>query len=158
MRSKITIKPADKNLGIVILNTDDYINQCLKILSDPNAYRQAKRYPHEQIQEKLTNLLINFKSDLCHVNEELYAYLQPSSNFQTPQFYGLPKVHKQFQHLPPLRPIVSHCNSQLNPTAKLLDHCLQPLAKTYPVTYKMLLNSPLSFKTYMYQTMPFLYL
>ena len=93
MRSEITIKPTDKNLGIVILNTDDYINQCLKILSDPNAYRQAKRYPHEQIQEKLTNLLINFKSDLCHVNEELYAYLQPNSNFQTPQFYRLPKVH-----------------------------------------------------------------
>ena len=28
-RQSITIKPADKNLGIVILNTDDYITACL---------------------------------------------------------------------------------------------------------------------------------
>ena len=34
--------------------------------------------------------------------------------------------------VPPLQPIVSHCNSQLHPTARLLDHCLQPLAKVHP--------------------------
>ena len=26
---RITIKPADKNLGIVILNAEDYIDQCM---------------------------------------------------------------------------------------------------------------------------------
>ena len=104
----------------------------MQILLDSKTYRQTQRYPHEQIQEKLTNLFVNFKTELSHLSKELYAHLQPNSNFQTPQFYGLPKIHKQFQHLPPLRPIVSHCNSQLNPTARLLDHCLQPLAQTYP--------------------------
>ena len=29
-RQEITIKPADKNLGIVLLDTKDYISQCLK--------------------------------------------------------------------------------------------------------------------------------
>ena len=113
------------------MNTQDYIEQCMKSLSDVNIYRQTQSYPHEQIKEKVTNLLVSFKSELFHLNKQLYTYLQPSKNFQIPQFYGLPKIHKQFQHLPPLRPIVAHYNSQLNPTAKLLDHCLQPLAKTY---------------------------
>ena len=34
MKSTVTIIPADKNLGIVILNTDDYVNQCIVTLSD----------------------------------------------------------------------------------------------------------------------------
>ena len=28
-KSEVTIKPADKNLGVVILNTNDYIQQCM---------------------------------------------------------------------------------------------------------------------------------
>ena len=47
-----------------------------------------------------------------------YAYLQPSSNFQTPQFYELPKV--QFQHLPTLRPIHA-----VNPS--LIQQTVRPL-------------------------------
>ena len=34
MSNEIIIKPADKNLGIVLLTTDDYIAQCTKHLSD----------------------------------------------------------------------------------------------------------------------------
>ena len=131
-KSEVTIKPADKNLGVVILNTNDYIQQCMLILSDSNTYRLTSSYPQEQIREKLTNLLIKFKPHLHSLNKNLHEHLQPKRNCQTPQLYGLPKIHKQFDHLPPLRPIISHCNSMLNPTARLLDHCLQPLAQSYP--------------------------
>ena len=109
------------------MNTNDYIEQCMKVLSDVNTYRRTKSYRYELVKEKLTNLLVSFKSELL----QTVVYIQPNTNFQIPQFYGLPKVNEQFQHLPPLRPIVAQCNSQLNPTAKLLDHCLQPLAKSY---------------------------
>ena len=131
-RSIITIKPADKNLGVVILNTEDYIKQCMAILSDANTYRQADSYPQEEIKKKLVNLLINFKPYLLNTHKQLSDYLQPKCSQQVPQFYGLPKIHKKFDQLPPLRPIVSHCNSTLNPTARLIDHCLQPLAQSYP--------------------------
>ena len=104
----------------------------MSLLSDSNTYRQTLKYPQEKIQTKLNNLLINFKSLLQSTNKRLYEFLSPKANHQTPQLYGLPKLHKQFDILPPLRPIISHCNSSLNPTARLLDHCLQPLAQSYP--------------------------
>ena len=131
-RTKITIKPADKNLGTVILDTDDYIKQCMTVLSDTNTYRQAQSFPCRQIHTELTNILVHFKPQLDSTNNKLYDYLQPKTDRPTPQFYGLPKVHKKFDHLPPVRPIISHCDSMLNPTARLLDHCLQPLTKSYP--------------------------
>ena len=29
----LTIKPADKNLGLVVMNTDDYLQQCTELLT-----------------------------------------------------------------------------------------------------------------------------
>ena len=52
-------------------------------------------------------------------------YLLPTEKkYQTPKFYALPKMHKKFTQLPPLRPIVLHSDSILAPTARLLDHTL----------------------------------
>lgn len=43
----ITIKPADKNLGIVILNSKDYVTQCLLHLSS-NTFCQSNRFFSKQ--------------------------------------------------------------------------------------------------------------
>ena len=66
-------------------------------------------------------------------NKKLYLYLQPqSTDTQIPKFYGIPKIHKKYHTLPPMRPIVANNNSPLTPTARFLDHILQPVACTYP--------------------------
>ncbi len=59
--------------------------------------------------------------------------LLPANNHRTPQFYGLPKLHKEFTHIhvPPIRPIVSYTNSLLSHTAAFIDRVLQPLACSY---------------------------
>ena len=43
-RTVITVKPADKKLGIVLMNTDDYISHCLRLLSDTRTYRLAPEW------------------------------------------------------------------------------------------------------------------
>jgi hypothetical protein len=59
----LTIKPADKNLGIVIMNTDDYLLQCSKLLTSETTYRLAQTYPKEDIARQLTDTLVSFHSN-----------------------------------------------------------------------------------------------
>ena len=39
--------------------------------------------------------------------------------------YGIPKVHKTFTRIPPMRPIIAQSGS------RFIDHVLQPLAQSY---------------------------
>ena len=129
----ITIKPADKNLGVVILDTTDYINQCIAHLATPS-YNLVAEFPIA-LKKELENIIISFKDDLTYniiKSKSLYHHLLPNTKHRIPKFYGLPKVHKQFDKIPPLRPVVSHSNSLLSTTAKFLDFILQPIAKSYP--------------------------
>ena len=132
-RQTLTIKPADKNLGVVIMNTDDYLQQCTKLLTNTTTYRPAETYPKDDMARKLTDTLISFNSQLIGYIKKLYEYLQPKPNqAQIPKFYGIPKIHKKYDTLPPMRPIVAHTSSLFTPTARFLDHLLQPVAQTYP--------------------------
>ena len=133
INDKIIIKPADKNLGLVLLNTDDYITQCVNLLSDSNTYRPASSYPKNEIKRLINNTIISFKPQLFQFSKRLYQFLTSEPDHcRTPQFYGIPKVHKEFTTIPPVRPIISQCSSILNPTARFIDHVLQPLAQAYP--------------------------
>ena len=44
---------------------------------------------------------------------------------RTPVFYGLPKIHKQFKNIPPLRPIVSAYNSCTTRLSEYIDSYLK---------------------------------
>ena len=133
LKSTITIKPADKNLGVVVLDTTDCVAQCIEILSDDSTYIRAVNYPFETIHKAIKEVLCRFLSSLNTYDKRLYKFLLPdNTHHQVPRFYGVPKIHKKFDHIPPLRPIIANCNSPLTPVAKFLDHVLQPLAQVYP--------------------------
>ncbi len=130
-RSKITVKPADKNLGLVVLDTNDYLHLCATHLANPNTYQQTKSFPPAAIQKELQNTLSEHSKSL-RIHKKLYNFLSPDQKrSQIPRFYGIPKVHKSYEFLPPIRPIVSHSNSQLSPSAHFIDHVLQPIARSY---------------------------
>ena len=115
------------------MNTDDYLQQCAKLLQDTGTYRLSQTYPEHDISQKLMNILISFKSQLTGYNKKLCDFLQPNPRkTQVPRFYGIPKIHKKCDPLPPIRPIVAHTNSLLAPVAHFLDHVLQPIAQAYP--------------------------
>ena len=114
------------------MNTDDYIQQCMVHLTDTNTYRLATHYPTDAIRKELSHILIAFKSQLTSYSKVLYKYLNEEPHKpRTPLFYGIPKRHKKYSHLPPLRSIVSQTASILSPTAQFIDHILQPLARSY---------------------------
>ena len=121
-------KPADKNLSIVLLNTNDYITQCTNHLSDTNTYWLASKYP-KNIKKQLRNTIISFKPQISLYSKKLYEFLlSEPDHCHIPQ---IPKIHKKFTQVPPVRPIISQCSSVFNPTARFIDHVLQPLAQSY---------------------------
>ena len=64
VKSEVTIKPVDKNLGIVILNTDDYLAQCAKHLSDTITHRLVNSFHKNEFRRQITNTVIVFKTQL----------------------------------------------------------------------------------------------
>lgn len=129
--ARITIKPADKNLGIVIMDTDDYISKCTEHLNS-KTYQLVDQYPTRQIERSVETILDEFKPALFLYNKRLYHFLRPKpAEGQIPKFYGIPKIHKTFVNLPPVRPIVAQCSSMLAPSAKFIDHILKPLSQSY---------------------------
>ncbi len=132
LRTELTIKPADKNLGIVLMDTDDYLQQCTTILNDNTTYRLAQDYPTSDIEHELYTTVSSFFRQIKSLHKNLYDFLIPKTrNTKPPNFYGLPKMHKQFLTFPPMRPIVSHSNSILSASASFIDHTLQPIACSY---------------------------
>ncbi|XP_064399316.1 uncharacterized protein LOC135345790 [Halichondria panicea] len=133
------------------MNTRDYIQICASQLADTNTYVQVDTFPATTIHRNLQNTLIEH-SRVLKPHKNLHNFLLPQPNkTQTPKFYGIPKIHKKFTSLPPVRPIVSHSNSLLAPTAKFIDHVLQPLARSHQDS---LLNSSSLLRILQYMHIP----
>ena len=114
------------------MNSDDYITQYMLHLTDKSTYSLVPTYPSNTIKQQLQNRFIDFKSDF-QPHKHLYkSLLNETRHTQTPQFYRIPKIHKQFTYLPPIHPIDAQTNSILSLSASFIDHVLQPLARSYP--------------------------
>ena len=128
----IIIKPADKNLGLTILDREWYVNEAYnKHLLVKKTYRPtpAKSIPIHIIIADLTQLVKNMRK-VNAINEQQYIFaLSCTSQYRVPVFYLLPKLHK-----PKLagRPITSSVNWILHPLSKILDDMLQPFLKKTP--------------------------
>ena len=121
----IIIKPADKGGSIVIMNSDDYINACFDTLADPNFYEELPSDPNPDYRAKIDQRIDELLSSEL-INEFEASKLKSGS--RTSQFYGLSKLHKEYDTFPPLRPICNGFNSCTLKIAQFLDVFLKPLA------------------------------
>ena len=90
----IIIHSADKGGKIVIVNRNEYIEECNKQLSDSTFFEQTDESNLQKQNTKLTNEIMNVKAN-NYITEKEYKFL--SKHFhssRTPIFYELPKIHK----------------------------------------------------------------
>ena len=92
---EIMLKPADKNLGIVILSTDDYLHLCTQQLADASTYRQCTGYPKETISTKIKETVSRFTSHVKSIHKQLYDFLTPHPRHQPSMAY-----QKSIKHSP----------------------------------------------------------
>jgi hypothetical protein len=149
----IVIKPADKNLGLCIMNRVAYKIMCLKHLNDTSTYLRIDSFNPTQCFDALRAILIKYsllysskkrdRSEQHLTLSRLAACLlqlnEPPNHprLRVAPFYCLPKLHKSYSDsIPPGRPIVSSQSTVTYYTSQYLDKRLQPFIKS--------LNTPCS--------------
>lgn len=133
----LIVKPADKNLGLTLLDKSWYDNEVMRQLGDSKTYKEVDSASmHIQIKRIYATLIRMF--DTAHkdgiLSDNVLTYIRnrikPDSTI-IPRFYCLPKIHK-----PTLsgRPIVPSHSWITTPASIWLDHILQPLVREFIYT------------------------
>lgn len=129
----ITFKPADKNLGLVLLDTINYNNEIYRQLSDKLTYKLVSQSEVETIKIELYSLIqIKANSIKIH-NPQIAKFLQTKftiDNCIIPEIYILPKIHKS-----PIvgRPIVPSQNWITAGASIVVDYFLQFIVKKFSI-------------------------
>jgi len=147
----ITIKPADKNLGMCLVDTDWYNAQLTRMLQDRITYKpfnfidnNGRPCSLKQLQERIYLELKRIASEgqrtleswHPQLAEQALKYLTHASTTTTckvPDIYLLIKVHKAAGLSG--RPIVPSTHWLTTPASVLVDHLLQEIMRDAGVTH-----------------------
>ena len=152
------MKKADKGGSITIINTSDYIADCVLLLNDANTYQTTS----SEIIDKHVTEAENLVKTLADSNRQIIHDLLPDQP-RAGIFYGLPKLHKLMQLIhsplidnslntpvnlssisviiteatklnirPPYRPIVSCIGTITEYISGFVDSIVQPLLQKIP--------------------------
>ena len=125
----ITFKPADKGGAIVIMDTETYEMECLKTLSDPNFYEELPSDPYPEYRHTIDGTIDDLLSEEIITDFEAE---QMKERTRTPSFYGVPKIHKDFDSFLPLKPICSGFNFCTVKISEFVHVFLKPAAQQNP--------------------------
>ena len=117
--TSIVILPADKGRSTVILNREDYLENCMDHINN-GPYQLLKKDPTTKIKTKTLKQLKVLK-DNVFIDNKLYYCLKPTDS-PAPRFYGQPKIHKLGV---PIRAIVSYSGSLLYNLNKYVANILK---------------------------------
>jgi hypothetical protein len=129
MNKNIMILPADKGSTTVVLDKTDYLDEAHRQLSDRDTYKPLSENPIHQYNTELSKWL-KIEGPQQKIPPDSISLLINNTP-STPQFYMLPKVHKD-TFPPPGRPIVASCNSTTERISAFIDSHLQPLVHNLP--------------------------
>lgn len=118
---------------MVILDREQYLEEGYRQLKIKTYYLKLNK-PIYLETVPMVEKIINNLHQKKFINIKQRNYLLGSAEPRGRLFYMLPKIHKDpakwsipFQ-VPPGRPIVSYCDSEMYYTAEYLDHFLNPLS------------------------------
>ena len=129
----IIIKKADKSGTIVVMNRQNYVGEVHRQLNNESYYEKVGIDYSATAERNISECVKTIQETNSCVVDEFDTFPE---NVRIPQFYILPKIHKEYNESLPLgypgRPIVSACNSCTDHISKYIDYNLQPLMKSLP--------------------------
>lgn len=99
----ITIKPADKDGALVVMDTSQYLGEICRQLNDVNVYEEITSGPKFRLGSLIGTLVMEaYNADI--IDKDLKEFLIVEHPI-TPVIYRIPKIHKSLSRDPGL-PIV----------------------------------------------------
>lgn len=125
---KIIVKPADKNLGLCILDREWYLNEGHRQLSDTTVYKSVEHVPLEELLDRLHSVVTKYRSIIGNDGAK-FILLKPPNGYRVCSLYFLPKIHK-----PTVvgRLICSYNRFIFEKTSIWLHHMLFPILTEQP--------------------------
>ena len=124
---------ADKSGTIVIMKKCDYIAEVERQLHNSKYYEKLESDLSGEVKSRIEDCIEELSEETPYISDLFDVF---PSEIRTPQFYILPKTHKERdENLPlgyPGRPIVSACNSSTDNISKYIDYILKPLMQSLP--------------------------
>jgi hypothetical protein len=131
----VLVKPADKNLGLVVLSRSWYIAEGLRQLQDDTTYAIEPEFGFvvEDLFAKRKELLARWSGKGLpgkQLTKQLLRYLSypTEETLVIPEFHHLPKVHKPRLAGRPIVPSFAWITSNVS---AFLDTLLQPIVKSF---------------------------
>ena len=115
------------------MNTNDYISEAFRDLSDTNFHQTLDTDLTPKISLEISHTLLTMRNNK-EIVKKCLAYLLPS-NPRPGRFYLLAKIHKGVLP-PPGRPIISAIGSSTEKISEFLDFFLQPSLPLIPSCVK----------------------
>lgn len=136
----IIIKSADKGGAVVIMQRSLYVAEAIRQLRNTKYYVKIPESLSAQNCSRITSIVCDLY-DKKYITHRQRDYLLPQSVVKPRRFYLLPKIHKArhtwpMPFMPPGRPIVSCCGTELHPIGKFIDFFLQPFRTRNPAFIK----------------------
>ena len=149
IRKDIRITYADKNLGMVIFNTEDY-HDYVTIMLKSEIYQLLPNEEYNTLDYVKHRIHNNFDRISHLFNQQQLKYLRHDWNnlSYTSVFYCIPKMHKKTYNNLPFRPIVANRPTMLQSrVSKILSTILLPYLDLFPT----ILNSSANLVTILEQ-------
>ena len=91
--ANIIVKPADKNLGLTLITREWYIAECERQLTDTSTYERVHSVSLAGIQRRMLCFIATLIGGIPP-NEHKWLTAETERLNQLPQFYIMPKLHK----------------------------------------------------------------
>ena len=122
----LNVKKADKGSCVVIMDTENKINEGQTLLDNSKHYRPLDEPMVKETQYKVKQLIQELHENK-NIDDMTKKWLsQTPSPPRIPIFYTLTKIHKP---TPVGRPIISGCDGPTERKSAFLDRLLQPIAQ-----------------------------
>ena len=115
----------DKGNGVVILDKNDYNNSMDNLFSHRSKFRVLSEDPTNSRLETLRNYLYKLH-DRGELDDAKYKRVFPK-HAKIGRAHGTAKIHKEFETVPPIRPIIDTIGSTHYNVGKFISELLQPL-------------------------------